>query len=58
MSQNESIGRSGSRGGAGSKVDPDQSLDPDPESELPESQKELKSDSGAGSRAGIVTPHS
>ena len=44
-------------------VDPDlrwiriiESLDPDPESELPESPKELKSDSRAGSRAGIVTP--
>ena len=44
-------------------VDPDlrwiriiESLDPDRESELPESQKELKSDYGAGSRAGIVIP--
>ena len=38
-------------------MDPDhQSLDPDPEWNHQISQKELKSDSGAGSRAGIVTP--
>ena len=44
----ESTGRSGSRGGSGSSLDP--------ESELTESLHELKSDSGARSRAGIVTP--
>ena len=38
-------------------MDPDhQSLDPDPELESPDIPKELKSDFGAGSRGGIVTP--
>ena len=47
----------------GPGVDPDprwiriiKSLYPDPELESPESQKGPKSDSGSGSRAGIVTP--